>query len=411
MMLARIRSSPSSFTDWLGEAQARRVEEALAAMVGEGGKIAAEPAPPERTGAMLIGSPKMTPPLAFQIAQRDRLHAAFLAAGGGVRPSVASPVVQALERQISAFLGVPPRVEPPRESPIGWLLPYMLDAPYRAAPERAADLKGIVRDRNLTFEIPTDPAILPCIDLGTGRILLGLDFLERLWVYSSAYLQIILLVQKHGMSGVDIEIPQPARSMFEETFAAEQIGARLTWHHSWPRPHPSEVSPSTDGFAATELFLMTVAYVLLHEIGHAASGHKANDPPERWKAQEFEADDWATAWMLDHWREYANKPDENVFVKRAMGAVCYLAHVAGLEGHSRERGRGTHPDPVERLLRFLDRRVPSAKGAKAVRAELPWWVAMILVQLHLQAAGKPIPQAAKFHDAREFLQAVRFQLG
>src|SRR5262249_46325731 len=153
-------------------------------------------------------------------------------------------------------------------------------------------LKEIVRDRKLTFEITGDPAQMASIDLAAGRVLIGLDFVERLWAYSYAYLQVILLVQSHGWSGVSAEIPPLASSMLAAAFETERDGKRLTWRRGWPRPHPSEES-QTDGFAATELFLLTAASVLLHEIGHAARGHKASDLAGRWKAQEFEADDWA----------------------------------------------------------------------------------------------------------------------
>jgi hypothetical protein len=94
--------------------------------------------------------------------------------------------------------------------------------------------------------------------------------------------------------------------------------------------------------------------------------------------------------------------DDRVFVKRALGGTIFLGHVAAFESHG-PRPSVTHPNPAERLLHFLDEFVPCALGPRADAKEWPWVTAMLIVECHLQAAGKPLPWGITFADPREAL--------
>jgi hypothetical protein len=80
-----------------------------------------------------------------------------------------------------------------------------------------------------------------------------------------------------------------------------------------------------------ELFLMTSGWILLHEIGHIVLNHGANTNPTSEESIEMElaADDWASSWMLDRWRDY--RDDVRVFQKRTLGITFGIGLQAGFE--------------------------------------------------------------------------------
>jgi len=107
------------------------------------------------------------------------------------------------------------------------------------------------------------------------------------------------------------------------------------------------------------------------------------------RLQEFQADEWASEWML-HDRHNRAKEYDRIFLDRAVGATLALAVFTTWEVRHRHGATESHPDPARRLLRFLDRFVPETSREKAVLRELPWMMAGVAMQLHLTKYQKEL---------------------
>jgi hypothetical protein len=404
-LLGMFRAVPRDLERLLGASDYRRAREFLEAQVPHADIATDQIGPPFVAGGALL-EPSTSIPVDYRLEslERDDLFRAYqrMAEHRGVGPSRGA---KAIESQIKPFLDALPRLTPTRESAVNWLLPYILVSPYRVAPERAGELHEIMQKNRVEILFANDSRSCANVDLERRQITFGVEFAERLWALAYAGLEIIELVGRKGLSGVDAEIPSIARATLLEEYLSVREGRSMQWPSELPPPSPNDERSSL-GNAATELFLTTSAWVLLHEIGHVCRGHRADDPPGLWQKQEFEADDWSAQWMLTHWKEYGARPDDRVFVKRTLGAVLFLAQSSGLESLERTRGGNTHPDPVERLLRFLHEYVPASRSRQAGRNELAWYAALILVQIYLTAAGKSLPHV-EYDDAAAALDAYR----
>jgi Peptidase U49 len=397
-LLGMIGAARPEFERLIGMDPLTRVIEALESETSPEDLAALKaPLPRVSLGARLdpAPAPRIIPPFSVLVREQDCVVAAAKAA----RRAGAPPErLAALERQLLALKTRPEPIESPRPSPVNWLLPYVAASPFRAAPERADDLRQLVQDRHVRISFDPAPFRTADVNLESGVIRFGLPFAERLWALSRAYSDLIRLWQEHG-PGAMLVMPEPSRRLLEWEFLAEKSGTAEPLPSGVPVPAPDEPAGS-DGYAATEWFLIGAAWVLLHEIGHLACGHRPTDPPTRWLPREYEADDWASHWMLDRWSEYQN--DDGVFVKRALAGTFVLGHFTAFEAHG-QTPSATHPNPAKRLLRFLDRFVSRSPGTKLDAKELPWVAAMLIVLCHLQAAGKPPPPEIAFTHPRDAL--------
>ncbi|MGO8902016.1 MAG: phage exclusion protein Lit family protein [Isosphaeraceae bacterium] len=404
-LLGMIRAARPELERLIGAGPLAKVVEVLESMSSQEDLAALQVPPPKVfLGARTEPAPTgpISSPFAALLREQDRVVAAAKAARATGAPSER---LAALEQQLVALKTRPEPVVPPRLSPVNRLLPYVSAAPYRAAPERAGELHKLVQDHGIRLTFDPSPNQVAEVNLETGEIRFGLPFAERLWAASYAYLDLIRLWQQHG-PGAMIEIPEPSRRLLEWEFRAEKSGTAEPLPSGVPVPEPGE-PPGADGYAATEFFLIGAAWVLLHEVGHLVCKHRRSDPPVRWIPREFEADDWASHWMLDRWREYAD--DDRVFVKRALAGTLFLGHIAAFESHG-PTSSVTHPNPAERLLHFLDRFVPRKPGPKADAKELPWVAAMLIVECHFQAAGKPLLSGTEFVEPRDALVSATVRL-
>jgi hypothetical protein len=404
-LLGMIQAARPEFEKLVGAGPLTKVVAGLEAMASPADLAALSVPPPQvslgaRTDPPPSGS--IAAPFAALLRQQDQVAAAAKAACAAGAPPER---LAALERHLLALKTRTEPVTPPRDSPVNWLLPYVAAAPYRAAPERADELHQFVQDRGIRLAFDPAPNRVAEVNLETAEICFGLPFAERLWAVSYAYLDLIRLWQRHG-PGAPLDIPEPSQRLLHWEFRAEKRGLAEPLPSGVPVPNPEEL-PGTDGYAATELFLVGAAWVLLHEIGHLACGHRRSDPPVRWSPREYEADDWASHWMLDRWQEYG--ADDRVFVQRALAGTFFLGHVAAFESHGRTASV-THPNPAERLLHFLDRFLPRTPGPKADAKELPWVAALLIVECHLQAAGKELLPGTDFAEPREALVSAAARL-
>ena len=112
----------------------------------------------------------------------------------------------------------------------------------------------------------------------------------------------------------------------------------------WPKGYPKPNQNRPEGsllHQADEAFLCAIAWIIHHEIGHITLNH-GSLMTVRSRDEESEADDRATEWVLD------SVTDPEMITKRSYGVVTALMAVRGFS-----KGGVTHPEPEERLYKFL----------------------------------------------------------
>jgi hypothetical protein len=268
-------------------------------------------------------------------------------------------------------------------------------------------LKRFIDGYNIRIEFAddNDSALLE-VDPATGMIRFGLAFAERLWAYALAYMEVIAKVQRSD-PGVELELDKdpatsPAIKLLEWAHGCEKAGKQTSWPNDLPR-HVPGAQAGTSTNAADEMFLCMGGWALLHEIGHVVGQHHkrgANTSSARHKL-EYEADDWASRWILDQC-----PADPRIRTKRAMGAAFSLSIISSFEVHKRAGDVWTHPDPLKRLLRFLDTHVPETPGPKAGPTDLVWWASQTILMLHLRSVGKRPPATVHADFRGALLEAI-----
>jgi hypothetical protein len=307
-------------------------------------------------------------------------------------------------------------------SPIACLLEPLAASPFLLAPERRDELLAIVEREDNPIEIVFDDENVGTLlsvlyksdieDRHANEIWFGVALAERLWAYSYFYTVLLRRLEGHQPGdqldlAADAELAQ-ARDLLRWAHDGQTRGASVPWPDHLPKPEANPSSPQL--VLATEAFLCIGGWVLLHELGHVANGHGARRPHtnDDYEAMEFEADDWASSWMLSRWSEYSE--NKAVLTKRSLGAAFALAIIASLEAYNRTYGGFKHPDPPERLLRFLGSFVPEGDEESPNECTAAWYCAMVLMQLHLENAGKTI-EKGPFETYRKYLLAAAKALG
>jgi hypothetical protein len=117
------------------------------------------------------------------------------------------------------------------------------------------------------------------------------------------------------------------------------------WRDDVFAPHLS-TDPNGVNEKINDLFLGACGWCILHEIAHIVLGHQAETSRDRLLQQEFEADVWATNWVLE------NCPTVEERRFRILCCATGLAWI-GLVDVVR-RGSSDHPHASERLLKCAD---------------------------------------------------------
>ena len=154
---------------------------------------------------------------------------------------------------------------------------------------------------------------------------------------------------------------------------------------------------------ANEIFWGSVAFIIMHEIGHIILEHKHDyeTPQEMILNAEYEADEWAYDWIMDRWRESGEDP--KTYIKRSTLLAAILSTLAGVDfGGTREVAKSPHPNPIDRLLRFLNKHADEGNGLPWV---YPWFFSASAVVLHLTNC-EDYDMNQRWDTSREFLQSV-----
>jgi hypothetical protein len=293
-------------------------------------------------------------------------------------------------------------------SPIDVLWPEFADAPFSLAPERKVELQKLLVERKINFRLDSHSHEMRfegqamCGEL--GLVYVGLRGLERLWAhaYGAAYVYTRLQTQgfQQPLRLTDSDEGRVVAELLGWALQGEIQGDPAPWPAHLPRP---KTNPTDDqNRLSNELFLGATGFAVLHEVGHIVKGHSGMDLPRDLSYRhEFEADEWAYDWVLDQWRDY--QADERVFTKRATLIATLFALIA-VPGIYRPRRvcDSKHPNPIDRLLRFLTKHANVDCG---LPVGLAWRSASEILNLHLSQRLEEC--APPFSNLQAFLNAIR----
>lgn len=226
-------------------------------------------------------------------------------------------------------------------------------SPFKIAPERNAELLKEVMG-GTAWELEFNASLYREDNTFRARpvskiVEVNYAALASVWLFAKA----AWLVARDGMaahrSGVPALATGPGTTVFEARHladAARTIIANSGAH--WP----SDISPPVPGAVEREeewyvnnVFLGATGWIVLHEIGHIHHRHEAGAGTDVLKAQEFEADRFATDWILQDLPVNDPRGHFRVFVTAV--ALFWVAITDSVR-----RGSTTHPHAWQRLERL-----------------------------------------------------------
>lgn len=273
---------------------------------------------------------------------------------------------------------------------LGDLWPDIQNSPFCIAPERAVELAEIIRSTGITLEFDENEHQDTSFTVNTSskKIRVGARALGALWLHCHVAWLLFERVVKDGY-GTKVDFMTDRDFQFPTTLLALSVSSSQTFtltgadynRLNWCARKKSN-----------ELFLAATGWCLLHEIGHLVLGH--GDPsgllPIERIRQETEADDWASNWVLQGWREFGSNP--MIFGKRSSGISIALLHFASHEVYDRQSGGGTHPDPPDRLDHFITKHLePEGTSDLVLEEDLPRHFAVCTLKLYFDHKGIELP--------------------
>jgi peptidase U49-like protein len=305
-------------------------------------------------------------------------------------------------------IGTEPRPVPNIDSVLVPLLDSVQRSIFRVASEREAELAELLRSKSITAEVDCSrPEWRFESSEMCRRYFMNLKAMERIWAYCCGSIYVYLRLNDAKFRGPmhfdEDELGRETKRLLQWALEAEFDKNYQPWPSEILRP-----GIHTDGMmlaqSADEVFLFAMGFIQLHEIGHLVLGHR-NDgttPKDVLLKWEFEADEFAYDWIMDCWRT----PDGNpkIFVKRSMLVSNLIAVLACLTAYLPEEvEKVEHPNPIDRLLRFL---IKHANEDAGLPVEHAWVVAVCTIQTHL--LNKPdFDENQKWETSRDFLNANR----
>jgi len=252
-------------------------------------------------------------------------------------------------------------------------------AAFAAAPEKAEDLFARVRHIKLNFvyephkhagrfEFSASPT--------TNVINIHQGALELLWAASFAFPMLFQVCRNSQQKGHDrmnaTDFPELQQAFRLYGWALTKCCPGIC--ESWPREFPSPQNGDSQTMLATELFLVAVGWILLHESAHILLNH-ADGPAEMLKSQEREADAFATEWLLE------GVNDAKMLQKRSLGIAIANLSLMALDMRAKRLDLPQHPRSVERLNANLRNYLSDEDG------ELAYALAIAVLQAHFSIFG------------------------
>lgn len=257
---------------------------------------------------------------------------------------------------------------------------HVAEAPSYLAPERVPDLKGILGDPpwELVFlDTETNLKAIPATEAKSPTLAASYWALLSLWATAKFAVLIGDAVAVALLSGETTLSSEPGGA-YHTASKYLQLARDLTRnrHH----PFPADLSvPNASPTAAEEvrvnnLFYGAVGWVLLHEIGHIHLSHEVDTTIDLKKQQEYEADRWATEWIVARSTVPPRHYQFRLFVVAT--ALLWIGQMNVVKGPS-----STHPDAVNRMDRC--RRLMDARDDQE-GFELAAYILKVAFLPHLQ---------------------------
>jgi hypothetical protein len=280
---------------------------------------------------------------------------------------------------------------------------------YTVAPEREQELIELIAKHRITIRMErVNPEHIYGAIASLGLAQFSLQGFERLYAYcagaSYAFMRQQAVQGFVPFSFAEDEAGQETQRLLQWAYRADakdEFGNNAVWPSSQLLPlnyrYHDRLVRLTD-----ELFLGAVAFTTLHEIGHIVLGHGATSRRDEDFRQEFEADEFAYDWIMDKWSEPTG--DNLIFVKRSTMTASMMAIIAVLTLYSpTDVVRITHPNPIDRLSRFLLKHVNEDSLLDWKKA---WGISTLVLNTHLSnIPGYDATQ--RWPSGRLFLEHVR----
>lgn len=269
-------------------------------------------------------------------------------------------------------------------TPIRELDADLIDSVARIAPEKSDKLNNLrlkydpcavfTNDKKFSFRVNTE----------SKEIKLPTVALEYLWCACYAF---YVLYQEYSAANQGAEIQFDANgthrsrtAMSVYRWGVEQIGHSPSevWPPDLPKPTADRTNQNEDIAVANELYLCSASWIIHHELAHIYCGHN-NEPvnDEQSRAQEQEADDSATKWILE------GVSDAAVLKKKGLGVVIAVLVITTQDILAGEFKETTHPRSFERLYYVLDKHFHDAD-------HLVYAFSVVISHLNMAVAGMDI---------------------
>lgn len=234
-------------------------------------------------------------------------------------------------------------------SPVFVLDKYITKAPFGVAPEKAEHLNEKVSNIEIAFLDDRGDFVF---EIAATTVSISAGALNLLW--SAGYSYSLLyrgFVQAQQAGETEYRPTSEHRTadalrLYEWAVKGVYANRLENWPASLPQPIAEPV-PASDTHMGTELFLVAVAWILLHEVGHVELGHPTKAVGATSKQEEHQADAFATDWLL------SELTDDALITKRALGIAVANIVLVAIDLNRGSFDSSTHPPSYERLHRNL----------------------------------------------------------
>lgn len=240
-------------------------------------------------------------------------------------------------------------------TPIRALDSDLVNSVARIAPEKVNELDTFRLNHDPCAIFTNDTKFSFRVNTQSKEIKLPTAALEYLWCSCYAFYalyQEYCAANQGTATQFDINGSNRSQTAFSlYKWGIEQLGQNPSkeWPSDLPAPVTDSIDADEDIKVANELYLCSASWIIHHEFAHIYCGHK-NKPinDEESRAQEKEADDSATKWILE------GVSDEAVLRKRGLGVAIAALVITAQDILAGEFKETTHPKSFQRLYDVLD---------------------------------------------------------
>ncbi|MBS1089506.1 phage exclusion protein Lit family protein [Gluconobacter wancherniae] len=268
-------------------------------------------------------------------------------------------------------------------------------SPFAIAPERAAELKMQVMNTEDWTLNPSETEANFWVVVPDKSIYLSYAGLASLWCLSRVAFTTIYMASQisrdpdaKGVDQVDLGQVWTERHLDKYVAYARRL---VTSDEAWPEvlqvPDATAASDSGEG-RLNNLFLGALSWIMLHEIGHAHYQHSKWVGADQRVRQEYEADAFATSWILE---KAGNGID------REYRVLAIIVALAWLFLHEQVKGGGKdHPAAI---LRFREAVAAFELGPRSPAAEN----GVYLLKALFDPISEDMPAGMKSHEAFDWM--------